>query len=185
MKIVVLDGYTLNPGDLSWNNLKQLGDVEIYDRTPADKILERSKDAQVLLTNKTPLESQVLEQLHSLKYIGVTATGYNIVSTEVAKQKGYSIKLLYIWLNDINLAIERVAIRVKDGGHDIPEEVIVRRYKKGLRNLTGKFISVCDYWLVADNSVKTLTFMAEGFAASVSNIYNDAIWQNINEMANE
>lgn len=88
MKIVVLDGYTLNPGDLSWDKLKQLGDVEIYDRTPADKTLERSKEAEVLLTNKAPLEGQVLEQLSSLKYIGVTATGYNIVDVDVAKKKG-------------------------------------------------------------------------------------------------
>lgn len=91
MKIVVLDGYTLNPGDLSWNSLKQLGDVILYDRTPADKILERSKDAEVLLTNKVPLEGHILEQLPSLKYIGVTATGHNIVSTEVAKQKGITV----------------------------------------------------------------------------------------------
>ena len=91
MKIVVLDGYTLNPGDLSWNGLKQLGDVVIYDRTPHDKILERSIDAEVLLTNKAPLEGQILEQLPSLKYIGVTATGYNIVNTEVAKQKGITV----------------------------------------------------------------------------------------------
>ena len=75
MKIVVLDGYTLNPGDLSWDLLKQLGDVVIYDRTPNDKILERSKDAEVLLTNKIPLEGHILEQLSFLKYIGVTATG--------------------------------------------------------------------------------------------------------------
>ncbi len=87
MKIVVLDGYTLNPGDLSWDLLKQLGDVIIYDRTSNDKILERSIDAEVLLTNKAPLEGHVLKQLSSLKYIGVTATGYNIVNTEVAKQQ--------------------------------------------------------------------------------------------------
>lgn len=91
MKIVVLDGYTLNPGDLSWNGLKQLGEVVLYERTPNDKILERSKDAEVLLTNKAPLEGRILEQLPSLKYIGVTATGYNIVNTEVAKQKGITV----------------------------------------------------------------------------------------------
>ncbi|MEO8569318.1 MAG: D-2-hydroxyacid dehydrogenase [Ginsengibacter sp.] len=91
MKIVVLDGYTLNPGDLSWKSLQQLGDVVIYERTPADKILERSKDAEVLLTNKAPLEGVILEQLSSLKYIGVTATGYNIIDTTVAKRKGITV----------------------------------------------------------------------------------------------
>ncbi len=91
MKIVVLDGYTLNPGDLSWSSLKKLGDVEIYDRTPADRILERSKEAEVLLTNKTPLDRKIIEQLPSLKYIGVLATGYNIINTEAAKENGIII----------------------------------------------------------------------------------------------
>ncbi len=91
MKIVVLDGYTLNPGDLSWSSLKEFGDVEIYDRTPGDKIVERSKEAEVLLTNKTPLDRKTLEQLPFLKYIGVLATGYNIINTEAAKEKGIII----------------------------------------------------------------------------------------------
>jgi len=88
MKIVILDGYTLNPGDLSWDELKKLGDVVIHDRTPADKVVERAKDAEIVFTNKTPIGEDALNQLSSLKYIGVLATGYNIVNTEVAKAKG-------------------------------------------------------------------------------------------------
>jgi glycerate dehydrogenase len=88
MKIVILDGYTLNPGDLSWDELKKLGDVAIYERTPADKVIERARDAEVIFTNKTPLGEDLLNQLPSLKFIGVLATGYNIVNTEVAKQRG-------------------------------------------------------------------------------------------------
>lgn len=88
MRIVVLDGYTLNPGDLTWDGLKHLGDVTIYDRTPADKVVERAAEAEVVFTNKTPLGENVLNQLSSLKYIGVLATGYNIVNTEAAKQRG-------------------------------------------------------------------------------------------------
>jgi len=91
MKIVVLDGYTLNPGDLSWNGLKQFGDVIIYDRTPADKIVERAAEAEIVFTNKTPLNRDVLNQLHALKYVGVLATGYNVVDTEVAKVKGITV----------------------------------------------------------------------------------------------
>ncbi len=91
MKIVVLDGYTLNPGDLDWDGLEKLGDVKIYERTPADKIPERSKDAEVLLTNKTPLGGDILEQITSLKYIGVLATGYNIVNTDVARKKRITV----------------------------------------------------------------------------------------------
>lgn len=88
MQIVVLDGYTLNPGDLSWDELRLLGDVKIYDRTPADKTIERADTAEILLTNKTLLMAPEIEALHRLKYIGVLATGYNVVDTEAAKQKG-------------------------------------------------------------------------------------------------
>jgi len=88
MKIVILDGYTLNPGDLNWSGLQQLGDLTVYDRTPADKVVERADGAEVVFTNKTPMGEEVLNQLPSLKYIGVLATGYNVVNTEVAKAKG-------------------------------------------------------------------------------------------------
>ena len=88
MKIVVLDGYTLNPGDISWDGLKKLGDVVLYDRTPSDKILERAEGAEVIFTNKVPLDENTLNKLSSLKYIGVNATGYNVINTEIAKQKG-------------------------------------------------------------------------------------------------
>ncbi|MVM36593.1 D-2-hydroxyacid dehydrogenase [Spirosoma sp. HMF3257] len=88
MKIVVLDGYTLNPGDLSWEGLEKLGDVTVYDRTPADQVVEWAKDAEIIFTNKTPLGEDLLSQLPVLKFIGVLATGYNIINTDVAKQKG-------------------------------------------------------------------------------------------------
>jgi glycerate dehydrogenase len=88
MKIVVLDGYTLNPGDLSWNALNQLGAATIYDRTPYEQIAARCAGAAIVLTNKTPLDEAILNQLPDLKYIGVLATGYNIVDTAVCKQKG-------------------------------------------------------------------------------------------------
>jgi len=83
-KIVVLDGYTINPGDLSWDELKKMGDVKVYDRTPDDKIVERSEGAEVLLTNKTLLGESVFKDLPNLKYIGVLATGYNVVDIEAA-----------------------------------------------------------------------------------------------------
>ena len=86
MKIVVLDGYTLNPGDLSWSDLLNLGDVVLYDRTPGDKIIERSIDAEVLITNKTPLSEEIINCLPKLKYIGVLATGYNVVDITAAKR---------------------------------------------------------------------------------------------------
>jgi glycerate dehydrogenase len=88
MKIVILDGYTLNPGDLSWDKLEELGEVTIYERTPADQVVERARGAEVVFTNKTPINAEAIRQLTELKYIGILATGYNIVDTEQAKENG-------------------------------------------------------------------------------------------------
>ena len=88
MKIVILDGYAANPGDLEWDGLEQLGDCTLYDRTSRDQVLERCKDANIVLTNKVPFKRETIEALPNLKYIGVMATGYNIIDTEAAKEKG-------------------------------------------------------------------------------------------------
>lgn len=88
MKIVVLDGYTLNPGDISWDAMGQLGELVVYDRTPAEKIIERIDNAEIVLTNKVNLTKDILEKTPSVKYIGVMATGYNVVDTEYAKEIG-------------------------------------------------------------------------------------------------
>jgi glycerate dehydrogenase len=86
-RIVVLDGYTLNPGDLSWEALRELGACEIYERTPAAEIVPRARPAEIVLTNKTPLGRSTLEQLPDLRYIGVLATGYNIVDIAAARER--------------------------------------------------------------------------------------------------
>ncbi len=91
MKIVILDGYTLNPGDLSWDGLKQLGDVEIFERTADDEILDRIKDADVVFTNKVPLRKKNIGLCRNLKYIGVLATGYNIVDVEAARERNIPV----------------------------------------------------------------------------------------------
>jgi glycerate dehydrogenase len=88
MKLVVLDGGTLNPGDLTWEGLEALGETEIYDRTPVDQVLERSRGAQVLLVNKVVIDRKLMDQLPELKFICVLATGYNVVDTQTAKEKG-------------------------------------------------------------------------------------------------
>jgi glycerate dehydrogenase len=87
MNIVILDAYTLNPGDLSWDALHKLGNCEIYDRTPPDKVVQRAANAEIVLTNKTVLTSKEINQLPKLKYIGVLATGYNVVDIEAAKAR--------------------------------------------------------------------------------------------------
>ncbi len=94
MKIVILDGYTLNPGDLSWNALEGLGELTVYDRTPLideDEIIRRIGDAEVVFTNKTPLSARVFQQCKSMKYVGVLATGYNIVDVAAAKTQGVMV----------------------------------------------------------------------------------------------
>lgn len=91
MKIVVLDGYTLNPGDLNWQGFKTLGNFSCFDRTPAELLLQRAKEAQVLLTNKTVLDAETIAALPKLKYIGVLATGTNVVDIEAAKANNIAV----------------------------------------------------------------------------------------------
>jgi glycerate dehydrogenase len=91
MKIVVLDGYTLNPGDNSWDDIARLGELQVYDRTADADIVSRAAGADIVLTNKTPLSRTTLEQLPNLRFIGVLATGYNVVEIEAALQRGIPV----------------------------------------------------------------------------------------------
>ena len=88
MKIVVLDGYGLNPGDLSWDAVSQLGELTVYDRTSSEEVIARSAGAEAILTNKTVITAEIMEALPDLKYIGVLATGYNVVNIDAAREKG-------------------------------------------------------------------------------------------------
>jgi glycerate dehydrogenase len=89
--IVVLDGYALNPGDLTWNGLRKLGEVQIYERTPEEWIVERARDADVILTNKTRLSAATVEKLPNLRYIGALATGYDVIDVEAARARGITV----------------------------------------------------------------------------------------------
>lgn len=91
MNIVVLDGYTLNPGDLSWKSIEQFGTLKVYERTTAPAVVERCAEADIVLTNKVPLDKNALQQLSKLKLISVLATGYNIVDIETAKSMGVPV----------------------------------------------------------------------------------------------
>lgn len=91
MNIVILDGYTENPGDLSWSGFEQLGSVTVYDRTPVDQVIARIGDAQAVITNKTPLTEEVFAACPSIRYVGVLATGYNVVDVEGAKKRGIPV----------------------------------------------------------------------------------------------
>lgn len=87
-KAVVLDGYTLNPGDLSWGELESICDLKVYDRSLPSDIVKHIDDAEIVLTNKTPITKETLDQVPNVKYIGVLATGYNVVDIEAAKERG-------------------------------------------------------------------------------------------------
>lgn len=118
--------------------------------------------------------------------IETTLTTLSYQSTiKLARARGYIITLLFFWLNDVNLAIERVRTRVVEGGHNIPEEVIIRRYKKGIKNLLQNFVNLCDYWLVIDNSTRTNKLIAEGKGALETTVYNFETWSTIKKSTNE
>jgi len=91
MKIVVTDGHSLNPGDLSWEKLKLLGTCEIHDHSEPQDVINRTADAEIILTNKVVLSREIIAQLPKLKYIGATATGYNVVDTEAARERNIPV----------------------------------------------------------------------------------------------
>ena len=88
MKIVVLDGYTENPGDLSWDEMKKYGELTVYDRTPAEEVVNRIGNAEVVFTNKTPITKETMDACPDFKFISVLATGYNVIDVNYAKEKG-------------------------------------------------------------------------------------------------
>lgn len=91
MKIVILDGYTENPGDLSWSGFEALGDLIVYDRTPQKQVIERIGQAEIVIVNKTPIDRATIEACPRIKYIGVLATGYNVIDVQAATEKNISV----------------------------------------------------------------------------------------------
>lgn len=127
MKIVVLDGYTLNPGDLSWDELKNLGDVTVYDRTSPEDVITRIDNATVILTNKVIIDRNIMLACPNLKYIGVLATGYNVVDINAAHELGVTVtnipaystdsvaQMVFAHILNITNDIARYANETKDG----------------------------------------------------------------------
>jgi predicted ABC-type ATPase len=107
------------------------------------------------------------------------ATKSYVNTVQRAKQKGYQIVLVYFWLDSVSLAIERVRIRVHDGGHNIPEPVIIRRYFSGLSNLFNLYIPICDYWMIFDNSTAPSELVAEGYSSGEMEIINPETFEKI------
>lgn len=127
MNIVILDSYTLNPGDLTWEGFEKLGTLTVYDRSAPDEVPERAKDADMLLTNKTPLGQDIISQLTKTKYIGVLATGFNIVDIDAAREHGIAVtnvpgygtdsvvQLTFALLLELTLRVQRHSDAVMDG----------------------------------------------------------------------
>ncbi|MCQ2196832.1 MAG: D-2-hydroxyacid dehydrogenase [Bacteroidaceae bacterium] len=127
MKIVVLDGYALNPGDLSWEGIQALGEMTIYDRTDVSDIVERCGDAEIVLTNKVPFSAETLGKLTHLKMIGVMATGYNIIDTQAAKQQGVTVCNIPAYstasvVQSVTSLLLAITNRVEHYTHQIVEE---------------------------------------------------------------
>lgn len=127
MKIVVLDGFALNPGDLSWKNLIKLGDCQVYDRTKPEEVFGRIYDTEVLITNKVVIDKTLIDRLPALKYIGVTATGYNVVDVRTACERNITVtnipaystesvaQLVFSHILNISNRVELHANSVKEG----------------------------------------------------------------------
>lgn len=160
MKIVVLDGYILNPGDLTWEGLERLGDTLVYDRTSYDPsdidlIIERSKDAEAILINKTPITRELLDNLPNLKYIGVLATGYNVVDVEAAKEKGIVVtniptygtdavtQMVFALLLELTNHVAEHNKAVKEGQWSAKPDWCF--WNKPLMELSGKTIGIIGY----------------------------------------
>ncbi len=116
MKIVVLDGYTLNPGDNPWDEVAEQGELKVYERTPAEQILDRAQGADILLTNKTPLDGALLKQLPDLKYISVLATGYNVVDVDAAREQNIPVSNVPVYGTD-TVAQYAFALLLNHGHH--------------------------------------------------------------------
>ncbi len=124
MQIVVLDGYALNPGDMSWDDLKALGTTTIYDRTPTTETAARAADCEIVLTNKTVLTREILERLPHLRYVGVLATGYNIVDVVEARRRGVVVTNVpdYATMSVVQMVFAHLlnlTLRVADHGRGV------------------------------------------------------------------
>ena len=177
MKIVVLDSYGMNPGDLSWDALKELGEVTIYDRTSEDEVYQRCSDADIVLTNKVVFDADTIWKLPNLKYIGVLATGYNIVDTVAACDNdivvtnvpAYSTdsvaQLTFAHILSIANRVEHYAIENRNGRWSNNPDFVY--WDTPLIELTGKTLGIVGLGLIGMKVAKmALCFGLDVFAVT-------------------
>lgn len=174
MKIVNLDGYTTNPGDMSWDGLEKLGDLTVYDRTSPEQIIERAKGANALIINKTVITKEILEALSpELKYIGLQSTGYNVVDCESAKQLGITVcnipsystnavaQLVFAFIMQFSNQVSVHSQAVKDGEWcSCPDFCF---WKTPLTELCGKTIGIIGFGAIG----RKVAQIAEAFDMNV------------------
>lgn len=173
MKIVVLDGYTLNPGDLSWDRLKEFGEVKIYERTKDEEIFDRIKNADVVLTNKVPIRRRHIELCPSIKYIGVLATGYNVVDVEAARENNIPVSNVPIYgTNSVAQMAFALILEIANHVGEHSKSVQNGQWSKSkdwcywnypLIELAGKTIGIIGLGRIGENVAK----IAEGFDMKV------------------
>lgn len=174
MKIVNLDGYTTNPGDLSWDGIKRLGDYTVYDRTSPDEVIRRAKGAEILIINKTVITKEILDALSpELKYIGLQSTGYNVVDCDYARKIGvtvcnipaYSTKavaqLVFAFILQVTNEVALHSQAVKNGEWCTCPDFCF--WKKPLTELDGKVIGIIGFGSIGQRVAK----LAEAFDMKV------------------
>ncbi len=191
MKIVILDGYTLNPGDLSWDGFKELGDLTVYDRTSYDNsredlIIERSRDAEILIVNKTPVSGKAMAKMAKLKYIGVLATGYNVVDIDTAKKKGVIVTNIPTYGTD-SVSQMAIALLLEVCHHVGAHNVSVHKgewaansdwcyWKYPLIELAGKTMGVLGYGRIGQRT--GVIAQALGMKVIAYDTYQDKLLEN-------
>ena len=185
MKIVVLDGHTLNPGDLSWDKLNQLGEVTIYDRTEPSNVLERASCADIVLVNKTILNREIIEKLHNLKYIGILATGYNVVDLDAAEEKNIIVtnvpnyssnsvaQLVFAFILEFSNHVGEHGNSTKNGEWFNSKDFCYWKYP--IMELNGKNIGIIGY----GNIGKKVALLAEAYGMNIM-IYSKSKIENPN-----
>ena len=173
MQIVILDGYTLNPGDLSWDAIRRFGELTVYDRTPADKLLARAEKAEILFTNKTPLRSETIRSLPLLRYIGLLSTGYDVVDIAAAHDQGITVtnipsystsavaQMTFAFLLELTNHVSLHSQSVHAGDWSRCPDFCY--WKSGLTELTGKTLGLLGFGRIG----RAVAVIAKGFGMRV------------------
>lgn len=188
LKAVILDGYTENPGDISWENIENLVDLTVYPRTPKEKVLERAKDAEILIVNKVSVTKELIEQLPKLKFVATLATGYNQIDCETLKEKGIPVsnipaystnavaQMVFAYVLGLINKVQEYTEDVKSGTWSKCQDFCY--WNSPLYELDGKMFGVIGFGKIGKRvceianafGMKTLAFTPSGKKDGVENV---------------